>query len=179
MNQWNAFKNYPEIETLAAGVHRCFLEGAEKSNLEAKISKQPEVALTIHPAVATAYDQLNADKKAANRAAARRMPDHLALIGFAVVPQAQGDDGSWKRPLQEAIEKHIERLAQSEHLGWCAERYRNGWVYHETRNNDLKRHPLFVDWARLSPADREKDRHSARSIPGVLQVAGFKAVPVV
>jgi hypothetical protein len=177
MEQWNTFKNHPDIEVLAAAVHERFIGGAERSALDAEISKQPHVAWTIHPSVAKAYDQLRADVKASNRAAARRIPDHLALINFVVVPQTPQDDGSWKKPLADAIEKHIERLAQAEHLGWCAERLANGWAYAETRDDNLKHHPMLVEWSRLSPADQDKDRNSARSIPGLLQVAGYKAAP--
>jgi hypothetical protein len=176
MEQWNIFKNHPDIEALAAAVHESFLSGAEKAKLEAEITQQPEVAWRIHPAVTKVYGELSADMKASNRAAARRIPEHLALIGFVVSPQKPGDDQLWVEPLEDAIEKQIERLAQAEHLGWCAERRANGWSYAEVRDNDLKRHPLLVNWSELKPQEREKDRNSARSIPALLKVAGFKAL---
>ena len=174
MEQHNAFKNQPDIEKLAAAVHHRFLSEAEKSRLV----PEPHAAWTIDPAIKKAYDDLDDDAKASNRAAARRIPDHLALIDFVVVPRVPDEDDSWMKPLTAAIEKHIERLAQAEHLGWCAERAASGWTYAETRDNNLKRHPLLTDWAKLSPADQDKDRSSARSIPDLLEVAGFKAVPV-
>lgn len=177
MEQWNVFKNYPDIEALAAAVHQSFLSGAEKAALQAKITQQPDVAWRVHPAVMMEYEQLGADLKASNRAAARRIPEHLALIGFVVSRQERHADRSWVKPLEEAIEKHIERLAQAEHLGWCAERRASGWTYAEVRDNHRKHHPLLVDWSELKPQEREKDRNSARAIPGLLQVAGFKAVP--
>jgi hypothetical protein len=179
MEQRNSFKNYPDIEKLAAAVHQSFLDGAEKAKLKAEVRKRPSDAWTIHPAIKKAYDDLPEDIKASNRAAARRVPDHLALINFVVVEQLPTDDDSWRIPLMKAIERHIERLAQAEHLGWCAERSAAGWTYGETRDNLLKRHPLLVDWARLSPSDQDKDRLSARSIPNLPAVAGFKAVSVV
>ena len=178
MDQWNLFKSYPDIEALAAAVHQSFLSGAEKAALEAEIEQNPDTAWRVHPAVRMEYEKLGADLKASNRAAARRIPEPLALIGFAVSEQKQPDDRSWVEPLEGAIKKHIERLAQAEHLGWCAERRANGWSYAKVRDNDLKHHPLLVDWSELKPRDREKDRNSARSIPVLLQVARFKAVPV-
>jgi hypothetical protein len=110
MNQRNAFKNQPDIEKLAAAVHHRFLSEAQKSQLVS----QPHAAWTIDPAIKKAYDDLSDDAKASNRAAARRIPDHLALINFIAVPQEHGDDDSWRTPLAEAIEKHVERLAQAE-----------------------------------------------------------------
>jgi hypothetical protein len=161
-----------DIEKLAAAVHDRFLREAGKS----RFVPESHAAWTIDPAIQKAYDDLDDDVKAANRAAARRIPDHLALIDFVVVPREPADDNSWKAPLGAAIEKHVERLAQAEHLAWCAERAANGWTYAETRDNSLKRHPLLADWATLSPSDQDKDRSSARSIPDLLEVAGFKAV---
>ena len=174
----STFKNDPDIEKLAAAVHSSYLDGAAKAAQDAEMSRQPEVAWKTHPAVMRAYDDLPEDLKASNRAAARRVPDLLGLIDFVVREQQPNDGDSWVKPLTAAIEKHIDRLAQAEHLGWCADRRANGWTYAKERDNDRKHHPLLVDWAQLSESEREKDRSSARSIPGWLKVAGFKAVPV-
>jgi hypothetical protein len=174
----DAFKTHPDLETLAAAVHHRFLDEAEKSGMAAQMAANPARAWTIHPEIVKSYDELSSDTKASNRAAARRIPDHLALIGYVVEPQREGATENWKKPLVAAIEAHVDRLAQAEHLGWCAERRANGWTFAKERNNTLKHHPLLADWADLSPTDRDKDRSSARSIPGLLDVAGFKAVPV-
>ena len=172
------FNEDADIERLAAGVHESYLDGAKRAALAAEISSRPEVAWKIHPAVTRTYEELSADLKASNRAAARRVPELLRLINFVVEEQRPDDDDSWVTPLKEAVELNIDRLARTEHLGWCAERRANGWTYATERDNDRKVHPLLVDWAQLSESDREKDRSSARSIPGWLKVAGFKAVPL-
>lgn len=174
MEQHNAFKNQPDIQTLAAAVHHRFLSETEKFRL----LLEPHAEWAIDPAIKRAPDDLNDDVKAANRAAARHIPDHLALINFVVVPREPNDDDSWRKQLAAAIAKHLERLAQAEHLGWCAERVANGWTYAETRDNKLKRDPLPTDWAKLSPSDQDKDRSSAMSIPALLDVAAFKAISV-
>jgi len=179
MTERNEFKNHPDIEALAAAVHQSFLEGAEKSQLEAAMRDQPRQAWTIHPEIQTAYENLSADHKASNRASARRIPDHLALIDFRVARLPRDESGDWKSGLRQAIERHIDRLAQAEHLGWCAERAASGWTYAAHRDNAAKQHPLLVPWSKLSPANQEKDRHSVRSIPGVLEAAKCMAVPVV
>ena len=72
MNQRNAFKSHPDIEALAAAIHQRFLNEAEKSQLAATAKNQPNPAWTIHPEIKRIYDELDSDKKAANRAAARR-----------------------------------------------------------------------------------------------------------
>lgn len=174
----DAFKKHPDLEALAAAVHNKFLKEADKSNKPAPMAAKPAAPWTIDPAIMRSYDALSPDAKASNRAAARRIPDHLALLGYVVEPQREGETEDWQTPLAAAIEKHVDRLAQAEHLGWCAERRANGWVFASERNNTLKHHPLLADWADLSPADRDKDRSSARAIPDLLTVAGFKAVPV-
>lgn len=172
------FKDYPDIEDLAAAVHFNFLQSAKRSELEAQAKKDRGVAWAIDPSIKQAYADLTADAKAASRAAARRVPDHLALIGFTVQAQQPGDRGTWKASLAEAIGTHIDRLAQAEHIAWCAERIANGWTYAKDRDNKAKHHHLLVDWAELSPADQEKDRAFVRTIPQLLEIAGFKAVPV-
>jgi hypothetical protein len=176
LTQSDAFKNHPDLETLAAAIHHNFLDGAKKSQLQAEMEAEPQRAWTIHPAIQKQYDLLDADVKAANRAAARRIPDHLALIGYALAPQRPGDDGSWKKPLSDDIQKHLDRLAIAEHLGWCEERGANGWSYGEVRDNNRKLHPALVPWAQLAPSDQDKDRSNVLSIVEFLGVAGYKAV---
>lgn len=48
----------------------------------------------IDPVVKKEYVDLSQDAKASNRAAARRLLDHLALIGYVVELQADDGDGS-------------------------------------------------------------------------------------
>ena len=172
------FKKMPDLEALAAAIHQRFLDEAEKTRLATAMAANPERAWVIHPAIMKSYSGLDADSKASNRAAARRIPDHLALIGYVVEPQREGDSRDWQRPLAETINRHVERLAQAEHLGWCSERRANGWSYARERDNVQKHHPLLVEWSALGPTDQDKDRSSVRAIPDLLVVAGFKAVPM-
>lgn len=171
LTERDAFKNHPEIEILAAVIHYNFLEKADQSILTSESNR----AWKIHPAIQKDYDELTPDIKASNRAAARRIPDHLALIGFMIQPWSEGDGDSWKEPLKIAIEKHVDRLAQAEHLGWCAERIANGWVFGE-RDNDLKHHPSLVPWVQLPFEDKEKDHANVCKIPDLLELAKYKAV---
>jgi hypothetical protein len=176
MQQGNAFRNLPDLEALAASIHANFLDAGPKSLLEAERKADPGLAWTIHPSIQREYAKLSPDHKASNRAAARRIPDHLALISFIIQKRTSKDRATWKDSLIAALDRHLERLAQAEHLGWCAERAANGWTYAKDRDDTLKRHPLLVDWSKLGPADRDKDRSSIKAIPELLNNAGFKAV---
>ena len=86
------------------------------------MKQNPNLEWVIDPSIMHSFDNLSDDSKASNLAAAQRIPDHLALIGFAIEPLSANDDGSWKANLATAISKHLDRLAKAEHLGWCAER---------------------------------------------------------
>jgi hypothetical protein len=174
----DAFKRLPDLEALAAAIHHHFLSQAEKSKLAAEAESNPAKAWVIHPSIVKSYDALDADAKASNRAAARRIPDHLALIGYTVESRQDGDTLDWQKPLTAAITAHVERLAQAEHLGWWAERRANGWTYAKDRDNASKRHHLLVGWSALSQTDQDKDRSFVVAIPNLLVVAGFKALPV-
>jgi hypothetical protein len=55
------------------------------------------------------------------------------------------------------LDKEKETLARMEHRRWMIEKYENGWVYNEKRNDDFKRHTCLIDWNELSQNDRNKD----------------------
>jgi len=166
MNQRNAFKTHPEIEKIAAAIHDNYRQIAN-----AKGS-------SIKPEVDRPYEDLAPDYQVANRAAAGRIPDLLALIDFIVVPNPDPSNQSWQGPLKAQIATHRERLAQAEHLGWNAERFANGWTFAPTRNDAQKQHNLLVDWVNLSDSDKNKDRDNMDAIPTWLELAGYMAVPV-
>ena len=79
---------------------------------------------------------------AANRAAASHIPVKLADAGDA--------DPRDDRDL-------LERMSETEHDRWCAERLLNGWRPGE-RDNRLKLHPGLTGWRNLDEPTRQKDR---------------------
>jgi hypothetical protein len=166
-----------DVDVLAALVHLRYREGAERSKAIARAAGKSEGMWAVHPEIQKDFDALSEDAKASNRAAARRLPDLLALVDFRIVPQESGDDGSWRKPLEKAIHRHIVRLAQAEHLGWWAERMSNGWTP-GPRDNALKRHPLLVEWSKLPPVERDKDVWAVLATPDLLAAIGHKAIPV-
>jgi RyR domain len=124
------------------------------------------------------YAQLAPIDQEDNRAAARRIPDVLALIGLGLVPQA--DAKSAKRltdkEIKLYIEARIELLAEAEHDGWMAQRTKNGWRYGTPRDNARKLHPLMVPYGDLPPDEKDKDRGAVRRYPAQAKAAGFKIV---
>ena len=153
----DAFLLRVDIDRLAAGINEKFAR---------EFGGQPD------------WKKLSGDEKDSNRAAARRMADHLALIDFAVEAAAPREGSAWQQPLENAIERHLERLAKAEHADWCAERMANGWTYGPVKDNSRKRHPLLIPWKELHELQRDKDREIARWIPEILKIAKHKAVPV-
>ena len=156
------------LETVAAIAHQNYLD-------EAKNHGWP-----VRPEVDRPFDQLSPEYKAANLAAARRIPDHLALIDYTLEPLPPGQQPSADdmRTLENVLKRHMEKLAEAEHRGWCIERHATGWTHGTTRDDAQKRHPALVDWDQLSDPDKEKDRKNIRAIPRLLEKAGCKAVAV-
>ena len=160
------------LEHLAAAIHHHYLGASERSQDTAN-------AWAIDPAVQRAYEQLDDDAKAANRATANRITQHLATLGYVLTTSdADRDcaDDRWQAQLTQAIETQIDPLAQDEHVGWCDNRRANGWTFAPTRDNAKKHHPSLIAWEDLSEAEKDKDRSVLRAIPRFLEIAGCRAV---
>lgn len=166
MNQRNEFKTHPDLEKMAGAIHQNYRYNAR------------DKGWSIKPEIDKDYEDLSPDAQVANRAAAQRIPDLLALIDLKVIPNDDSSNPDWEERLKAVIIEHRERLAQAEHLGWNAERFANGWTFAKERNDQLKQHNLLVDWAKLSESDKDKDRENMDAIPAILKLAKYKAVPV-
>jgi hypothetical protein len=151
------------IEKLAASIH-----GEWRTN-----TKDKKAAHLDMP-----YAELAPIDQDDNRAAARRIPDVLALIGLGLVPQE--DAKSVKRPTEKEIklyiEARIELLAEAEHDGWMAQRTKNGWRYGTPRDNARKLHPLMVPYGKLPPDEKDKDRGAVRRYPAQAKAEGLEIV---
>jgi hypothetical protein len=165
--QRDLFRNFGHIDALAAVEHARYVDVIKDPSHE---------GWEINPSIMEAFRGLPPDLQDSNRATARRIPDHLALIGYAVEPWKKDEGNGWEQQVSDAIEKHMERLAQAEHYGWCQERISNGWTFGKPRNNALKRHDLLVDWRELNAEAQDKDRGNVRAILSVLKEANYKAV---
>jgi class 3 adenylate cyclase len=68
----------------------------------------------------------------------------------------------------------VEAVARHEHRRWMDDRRRQGWTYGSSRDDARKRHPLLVEWEELSETERDKDRHTVRNLPDLVERAGLR-----
>jgi hypothetical protein len=161
LNQNISFLQTRIIEALAPAIHQTFLNlsKAEGFKMQSRFDKP--------------YEELEDVDKEENRAAARRIPEILALAGLKLEEKkdlAQQDDAG----ISEHLEHHIERLAEAEHDGWMEHRIKNGWHYAKERNDDEKRHPALLPYAELTEIDQKKDKNSVRKFPDMVSLAGYR-----
>ena len=121
------------------------------------------------------YDDLDQEGKAANDAAASRIPEVLALAGFVLESGTASDEE--EKPVCEFLTAHLELLAEAEHRGWEDQKRMEGWVYGlPPKDNDKRTHPLLIPYSELSEIEKEKDRRAIRNYPQFARRAGFKIV---
>jgi hypothetical protein len=133
----------------------------------------------MQPHLNKPYAKLAEIDKEDNRAAARRVPEVLALVGLG---SRRGKDGAPaavpKNEVKAQLEQNIERLAEAEHDGWMEHRSRNGWRWAETRDDAKKLHPDMLPYAKLPEREKGKDRNTIRHYPDFAARAGFRIAPI-
>lgn len=132
----------------------------------------------MQPRLDRPFSELAPADREDNRAAARRIPEVLALAGLGVADEGQparADDPS-PEEIARHIARHLERLAEAEHDGWMEQRVRNGWRQGSPRDDDAKVHPLIVPYGRLSEKEKDKDRNSVLEFPRMVAMAGQRIV---
>ena len=150
------------IEKLAESIHEDWRKGAYQKSARLDVP----------------FSELSPVDKEDNRAAARRIPDVLALVGLGL---ATADDAkSMEKPAKDKIaryiETHVDRLAEAEHDGWMSQRAKNGWTYGTSRDDDKKFHPLMIPYSKFPDPEREKDRTAVRRYAANVEAAGFVIV---
>lgn len=73
-------------------------------------------------------------------------------------------------------DSNIELLAEAEHVGWMAQRAKNGWRYGTPRDDARKLHPLMVRYGDLPKEEKDKDRSAVRAYPKNAKEAGLAIV---
>ena len=63
--------------------------------------------------------------------------------------------------LSEDLLQLTEKLAENTHDVWAEGRIKDGWIYGEKRNDELKHHPCLVPYSELSESEKEYDRNTA------------------
>lgn len=161
-----SFMSEPDLhDILAASMHANYLRNAAANGWPVK------------PEVNKPFDDLSADAREANRAAARRIAEVLAVVGVRILPphQAQSEALS-EGGLQDLIERNMKLLELAEHDGWVRQKVESGWKFAAVRDDAQKLHPCIVPFDELSEDEKEKDRNQVRGYPALLAKAGLVAV---
>jgi RyR domain len=144
------------VEQLARAIHARYL--AEQTTDGRRLGENRAMV---------AWDDLDEDKREANRAQARDITAKLERIGCAV--------GTGTDPTFAFTPEELESLARDEHERWMAQRRQAGWR-RGRRDDATKRHPGLVPYDRLSRSDKDKDRDAVRHIPDVLAEVGLRVI---
>lgn len=152
------FKTDEVIQKLAPAIHETFRATARQGGSTPKYDMP--------------FEDLPPDIKRSNEAAARRIPDILALVSLKVEPGAATE--AEEKVVRNQLELHLELLAEEEHKGWMANAESDGWRFADVRDDDRRLHNCLRPFHELRESDKEKDRNSVRHFPDFVRLAGFK-----
>jgi hypothetical protein len=173
MSRSRRFQAY--ADRLAQAIHDAWREAKRKRLKDESFANDVE------------FDRLPVEIKAANVAAALRIPRLLEMAGLYLVPcgatpnVGQGDGAAWAR----AVEELLDILAEEEHVLWMQFMYSNGWrptdtipacAEEEAVARSRRLHPCLVPFAELSVDNQDYDREQIRQFPRYAQQAGFDIV---
>jgi hypothetical protein len=166
LNRNESFRMSERIEPLAEAIHETWRALSVKEGWK------------MRPQFDMPYAQLASIDKEDNCAAARRIPEILALVGMGIADKTQpvAPDEPSTDIVNAHLEHHLERLSEAEHDGWMEQRLKNGWRYGEPRDDKNKIHPLLVPYATLPEKEKEKDRNSVRHFPDMVAKAEYRIV---
>ena len=147
-------------DSLAHAIHEDYLRGLSPEERKTKPNARP-------------WDDLTADIRDSNFAAALRIPGILELAGLAL---EEGTDTATE--VNKVLEDKLELMAEAEHGGWEEQKRIDGWTYSPYRVDAALRHDLLVPYERLTEGVKEYDRNTIRNYPKYAREAGFKIVPL-
>jgi hypothetical protein len=78
--------------------------------------------------------------------------------------------------LPDELVQLTERLAESTHDVWAAQRMSQGWVYGSERNDAAKTHPCLVPYADLPDSEKDYDRKTAMETLKAIMSLGYRIV---
>jgi len=76
--------------------------------------------------------------------------------------------------LPKELQEALEIIAESIHDCWAENRFNEGWIYGESRNDKKKTHPSLVPYSKLSESEKEYDRITAKETIKILMSLGYK-----
>jgi len=157
--QDEAFKEEEVVRAIAPAVHAAWQEIARNEGWKMTFDKP--------------YDQLPLEAKRSNEAAARRMPEILAMVGLCLEPGIATSEEE-KQKVEAHLLFHRELLSEAEHEGWMEHLFSEGWSYSKDRDNGKRLHNCLVPYHQLREVDRDKDRKSIDHYPDFARTAKWK-----
>src|SRR5262245_48402112 len=109
------------------------------------------------------WEEADESLKASNRRFAEGIGEKLEAAGCAL--RRASPDAT--EPAFRFSDREVEDLARIEHQRWMSDLQRDGWRIGEVKDAATREHPLLVEWADLSEADRDKDREAVRNLPNM------------
>lgn len=79
--------------------------------------------------------------------------------------------------LPKELEQLVEEMSKNVHEVWAETRIKQGWMYGEQRNDDLKTHPCLVPYEDLPEEEKEYDRNTSIGTLKLIMKLGFKITP--
>ncbi len=76
--------------------------------------------------------------------------------------------------LPEELEQLVEQMSKNVHEVWAESRIKQGWMYGEQRNDELKTHPCLVPYDELPEEEKEYDRNTSIETLKLIMKLGFK-----
>ncbi len=149
------------VDQLAEGVHEFYRQ-------KAKVEKWLKPHHDCDFADLAPFDQ------ASNRAAARRIPAILALVGLKL------DDGHATTEERAAVDAVLiaqeDLLGEAEHDGWMDWHFENGWSRSENRDDARQWHNRLVPYCDLPEKEQRKDKDAIHHFQDIVDRAGLKIV---
>ena len=183
------------VEKMAVGIHNIyslvFSSGKEKEPLS--ITKEEFLAQSEK--VRNLPQGMPHDEVSQNYHNARKIPEKLAAVGFAIVPLDSN------LPADSLNETEFEKVSRLEHIRWVHHHIDAGWSYAPEKNKTNKLHDALIAWDEderklaekvygkgysskmglttgefLSEHYRNLDRVITMAIPWILENVGYKMV---
>lgn len=162
-----------EVETLAREIHAEYL-GEKATTLLGSTNGAPFVA---------EWGSLPEDVRQANVRAALHLPQRIEDLGldwrgrsWGKVPCVSEDDAPFRALDARVKPKILKDSAETEHVRWIIDRAINGWRK-GPRSNRAKRHPMMINYARLSSTEKSLDLTSLRAARRLSMQGAMKASP--
>ncbi len=183
------------IEKMAAGIHAMYALVFESGKVDNPLSITKEEFLAFYEKMNKLPEGMPHDEVSQNYHNARKIPEKLAAVGFAIVPLGS------KEPEGSFTDEDFEIVSRLEHIRWVRHQIDNGWCYSPMKNKAMKQHDALIAWDDeerqnleeiygksyaqrmgdgegnlLSKHYRNLDRVITMAIPWILERVGYKMI---